>query len=111
MSDSYGDSVGGSLKLKGVADGGVKKKKKKRKSKELSSETSSQVAEEVKDEKVYKKVKTPAQLAFDKAQEKRQAKDIMERAKKTHKQRVEELNDRLDLLTEHYDIPKVSWTK
>lgn len=27
--------------------------------------------EEVKGEKVYKKVKTPAQLAFDKAQEKR----------------------------------------
>ena len=47
------------------------RKKKKKKIKELSSENTSQFAEEVKEEKVYKKVKTPAQLAFDKAQEKR----------------------------------------
>ena len=36
--------------------------------KEFPTETT---AEEIKEEKVYKKVKTPAQLAFDKAQEKR----------------------------------------
>lgn len=73
--------------------------------KDLPIETTS---EEVKEEKVYKKVKTPAQLAFDKAQEKRvrncpqlilitvianvvlqQSEKIMEKAKKTHKQRVE----------------------
>lgn len=29
----------------------------------------------------------------------------------THKQRVEDFNRHLDTLTEHYDIPKVSWTK
>nr|CAD7418899.1 unnamed protein product [Timema poppensis] len=29
----------------------------------------------------------------------------------THKQRVEEFNRHLDSLTEHFDIPKVSWTK
>jgi len=29
----------------------------------------------------------------------------------THKQRVEEFNRHLDGLTEHFDIPKVSWTK
>lgn len=44
------------------------RKRKKKKVKELSVET---VSDEVKEEKVYKKVKTPAQLAFDKAQEKR----------------------------------------
>ena len=71
--------------------------------KEFPTETT---AEEIKEEKVYKKVKTPAQLAFDKAQEKRvsnylqfilviitvamqQSEKIMDKAKKTHKQRVE----------------------
>lgn len=33
------------------------------------------------------------------------------KASKTHKQRVEEFNRHLDSLTEHFDIPKVSWTK
>ena len=46
----------------------LNRKKKKKKIKELPVET---VSEEVKEEKIYKKVKTPAQLAFDKAQEKR----------------------------------------
>lgn len=29
----------------------------------------------------------------------------------THKERVEKFNQHLDGLTEHFDIPKVSWTK
>lgn len=29
----------------------------------------------------------------------------------THKERVEKFNQHLDSLTEHFDIPKVSWTK
>ena len=33
------------------------------------------------------------------------------KASLTHKQRVEEFNRHLDSLTEHFDIPKVSWTK
>ncbi|NWQ83397.1 FA32A protein, partial [Columbina picui] len=36
---------------------------------------------------------------------------ILKKASKTHKQRVEDFNRHLDTLTEHYDIPKVSWTK
>lgn len=36
---------------------------------------------------------------------------IMEKASKSHRQRVEEFNAKLDNLSEHYDIPKVSWTK
>ncbi|NWT18032.1 FA32A protein, partial [Vireo altiloquus] len=55
--------------------------------------------------------RTPAQVAFDKMQEKRQTEWILKKASKTHKQRVEEFNRHLDTLTEHYDIPKVSWTK
>jgi len=55
--------------------------------------------------------KTAAELAFEKAQEKRAAERILDKASKTHKQRVEELNDYLGGLSEHYDIQKVSWTK
>lgn len=38
-------------------------------------------------------------------------KRIMEKASTTHKERVEKFNEHLDSLTEHFDIPKVSWTK
>ncbi|XP_033376010.1 protein FAM32A-like [Parus major] len=55
--------------------------------------------------------RTPAQAAFQKMQERRQMKRVLNKASKTHKQQVEELNRHLDALTEHYDIPKVSWTK
>lgn len=40
-----------------------------------------------------------------------QNKRIVEKAQMTHKQRVELFNMHLDSLTEHFDIPKVSWTK
>nr|CAG4641423.1 EOG090X0P1V [Eulimnadia texana] len=55
--------------------------------------------------------KTKAQLKFEEMREKQQKKRILEKATKTHKQRVEEFNRQLDSLTEHFDIPKVSWTK
>lgn len=40
-----------------------------------------------------------------------QMQKILEKASMTHKQRVEKFNQHLDSLTEHFDIPKVSWTK
>lgn len=55
--------------------------------------------------------RTPAEMAYDKIKEKRAAERILKKAEKTHKQRVEKFNDYLDGLSEHYDIPKVSWTK
>lgn len=45
---------------------------------------------------------TPAQVAFEKMQ-KWQMERILEKAFKTHKQRVEDFNGYLDTLTEHYD--------
>lgn len=36
---------------------------------------------------------------------------ILKKASKTHKEKVEDFNRHLDSLTEHFDIPKVSWTK
>lgn len=84
-----------------------KKKKNKNSSVDAdvkSKESSSQAAKPV-------VVKTKAQLKFEQMKEEQLKKRIMEKASKTHKQRVEEFNRHLDNLTEHFDIPKVSWTK
>ncbi|XP_041623270.1 protein FAM32A-like [Vulpes lagopus] len=104
----------GPLKLKGVAELGVtrrkkKKKKDKDKAKLLEAMGTSKKKEEEKRRGLDKR--TPAQAAFEKMQEKQQMERILKKASKTHKQRVEDFNRHLDTLTEHYDIPKVSWTK
>lgn len=45
--------------------------------------------------------RTPAQATYEKMQEKRQMEQILKKASKTHKQRVEEFSRHLDTLTEH----------
>ncbi|MGH0187255.1 UNVERIFIED_CONTAM: hypothetical protein FKN15_024386 [Acipenser sinensis] len=91
MAVEYGSVQKGSLKLKGV-DGLSSGKKKKKKDKE-SKKRMEQIMNNQDDEKESKKTnldkRTPAQIAFDKMQEKR------------------DFNRHLDNLTEHYDIPKV----
>lgn len=54
---------------------------------------------------------TKAEEAFKTKQEKLAEARILKKASKSHKQRVEDFNKHLDSLSEHYDIPKVSWTK
>ncbi|XP_059425381.1 protein FAM32A-like [Carassius carassius] len=100
----------GSLKLKGVSLASKKKKKKEKERKRLEEQVLATQDEEG-TTKVYVDKRTPAQMAFDKLQEKRQMERILKKASKTHKRRVEDFNRHLDALTEHYDIPKVSWTK
>ncbi|KXJ06018.1 protein FAM32A [Exaiptasia diaphana] len=119
MADDAYEVVKGSLKLKGVADGGIKKKKKKKKNKALEEaakqamvpETRNSSGEDQEIEKEENDNRTAAQKSFDQIQEKRAAERILKKAGKTHRQRVEKFNEYLDELTEHYDIPKVSWTK
>jgi len=114
MADAYEGVSRGSLKLKGVADGGVKKKKKRNKEKKKLEEAAESLAKANRDEswkEIPEDKRTPAQITYDKIQEKRAAERILKKAEKTHKQRVEKFNEYLDGLTEHYDIPKVSWTK
>ncbi|KAM9461911.1 protein FAM32A-like [Clarias gariepinus] len=103
----------GSLKLKGIGDisAGKKKKKKDKQLKQLEKQVVTTSTDEETTKKAYVDKRTPAQIAFDKIQEKRQMERILNKASKTHKRRVEEFNRHLDTLTEHYDIPKVSWTK
>lgn len=64
-----------------------------------------------KDSKIIAPTATKAEEAFRSKQEKIAESRILKKASKTHKQRVEEFNKHLDSLSEHYDIPKVSWTK
>ncbi|XP_072172836.1 protein FAM32A-like [Diadema setosum] len=107
-------SAGGALKLKGVGDLGSKKKKKKNKeAKKILEQISSIRDDESRDESTKRKrdQRTPAQKAFDKIQEQRQVERVLDKASKKHKERVNEFNAKLDTLTEHFDIPKVSWTK
>ena len=88
--------------------------RKKKKRKEIAKPTTEQKSKE-KQETVQQSrpviQKTKAQLKFEQMKEEQFKKKIMEKANKTHKQRVEEFNRHLDSLTEHFDVPKVSWTK
>ncbi|OQV24962.1 putative Protein FAM32A [Hypsibius exemplaris] len=130
MSDQYAHVVKSSLKLKskGPLDAGIKKKKKKSEAssssveyREKEPETTTTVGN-VTSRKATGSAegssrappvvtKTKAELKFQEQQEKRQMGRILKKAEKSHKQQVEDFNKHLDSLSEHYDIPKVSWTK
>ncbi|XP_068630620.1 protein FAM32A [Battus philenor] len=106
--DEYACVNRSQLKIKDNA--GVKKKKKKKSSKETQKAIEEEVKQQIKQQKKSDE-KTKAELAFLKMQEKMQKQRILQKAEMTHKQRVEKFNQHLDSLTEHFDIPKVSWTK
>ncbi|KAI0095097.1 hypothetical protein BDY19DRAFT_916275 [Irpex rosettiformis] len=135
MSD-YDFRPGGSLKLKGgVVEGGIVKKKKKSKAKskdkdkdkdkdkEAAAESSrSQEMEKLLEEEERKsgspgpssskpvitsERKTTAEKRFEEVQKKRLAGKVARMATKTHKDRVNEFNNKLEALSEHHDIPKV----
>lgn len=84
-----------------------KSKKKKTKAKQLQDHLAGVSTES----KVIITTNTNAEKAFKTSQSKIAEERILKKASKTHKQRVEEFNKHLDSLSEHYDIPKVSWTK
>ena len=112
MADAF---AGGKLRLKGVKEGKVKKKKKKQKLDEeaLKAELQNKDTEEIIKDAPVKlgRKKTQAETAFMKIQEKREGERILKKAQTSHKERVEQFNEHLDELIEHFDIPKVSWTK
>ncbi|KAG7214005.1 hypothetical protein KM043_001375 [Ampulex compressa] len=106
--DPYAHAAKGLLKLKN--DQGVSKKKKNKEGKKKKLVEVTKIIEEEKPKAAEIK-HTKAEIAFQKMQEKMQTERIKQKASMTHKQRVEEFNRHLDSLTEHFDIPKVSWTK
>ncbi|BGP31180.1 hypothetical protein JCM10296v2_002944 [Rhodotorula toruloides] len=117
----YKHKPGGALKLKGSGSGGADKKKKKK------SSTSKKVRQE--DEAVLSGGggsegsgreeggesssaatgvgKTEAQRRFEEVQRKRLLEKAAKAAAKSHKERVAEFNEKLENMSEHYDIPKV----
>ncbi|XP_020810556.1 protein FAM32A [Drosophila serrata] len=123
MSDEYACVAKGKLKLKNDSD--LKKKKKKHKSKDkekhelqkscveqqLTEVAATSSSNSISGTGGYERKLTKAELASKKQQEKMRNKRIMDKAQTTHKERVEKFNEHLDTLTEHFDIPKVSWTK
>lgn len=114
-SDEYFASKG-ALKLKGVDDSGLKKKKKKKK-KEFEMQVEASVLRDMQDANESNESSsssrwyTEAEQRFRERQRKMEGERILKKASKTHKEKVEEFNRHLDSLTEHFDIPKVSWTK
>jgi protein FAM32A len=92
--------MGGSLSFKGDK----KKSKKNRKPKH-------KIDDAKKTEKVVdsdEEDMTEAEKGAVKFKMERQRQDSEAIAKKSHRERVEELNERLGTLTEHNDIPRVS---
>jgi len=55
--------------------------------------------------------KTKAEVTFLKRRQERDAERVRKKATLTHKEKVNKFNTYLSTLSEHYDIPKVSWTK
>ena len=51
--------------------------------------------------------KTEAQSRFEEVQRKRLLEKAAKAAAKSHKERVAEFNEKLENMSEHYDIPKV----
>lgn len=128
MSDDYDYVAKSSLKLKKTDGMVVKAKKKKKKNKmptidnknkfkqmieklDNHSDSSNDYSGLQKTDKTSLQWMTTAEKKFVEQQERRQTERIMAKASKSHKQRVEEFNSHLENLSEHYDIPKVSWTK
>eukprot|EP00033_Pygsuia_biforma_P000726 GCRY01000849.1.p1 GENE.GCRY01000849.1~~GCRY01000849.1.p1 ORF type:complete len:126 (+),score=25.66 GCRY01000849.1:133-510(+) len=125
MSSAFENVVGGKLSLKGPSLKDLSKKKRKKKHKEKSEEKkethSATVSQEVLSEDEAEKPRkiqkvdddglTEAERSFLEVQRKREEKEIKKLAKKSHKERVEEFNKHIASLSEHYEVPKVSWTK
>ncbi|XP_050081738.1 protein FAM32A [Anopheles aquasalis] len=122
MADEYEHVNKSKLKLRVESD--IKKKHSKKSKKKSKDKTKMQIVLEdarqseqshrqttTPPNQPYGRVLTKAEEAFKKMQEKKEHKRIVEKAQMTHKQRVEQFNQHLDSLTEHFDIPKVSWTK
>ena len=118
MADAYAFATKSSLKLKGGSDPTIKKKKKK-KDKEREREKAVLELNKVSDEAESSKTadddlfrgKKPIEIAWLRKKREKEMTKIQKKAELYHKKKVEKFNEGLNKLSEHYDIPKVSWTK
>ncbi|CDS12691.1 hypothetical protein LRAMOSA04877 [Lichtheimia ramosa] len=102
----YDNVSKGSLKFKGGDGPSIKKKKKKsKKDKDKLTRAITEGGESP--QRVHMIEKTEAEKKFEETQRKRQMERIAKAAAKSHKEKVSEFNNKLEQLSEHYDIPKV----
>eukprot|EP00008_Paramoeba_atlantica_P003746 CAMPEP_0201488428 /NCGR_PEP_ID=MMETSP0151_2-20130828/18162_1 /ASSEMBLY_ACC=CAM_ASM_000257 /TAXON_ID=200890 /ORGANISM="Paramoeba atlantica, Strain 621/1 / CCAP 1560/9" /LENGTH=120 /DNA_ID=CAMNT_0047873715 /DNA_START=21 /DNA_END=383 /DNA_ORIENTATION=- len=116
---SYDAVQGGRLKLKKQSAMGVQvEKKKKKKKKKLQvlppdSPPSKKEGKEEEEEEEWEPkepvcdIRTDAEKRFDRIQREREEKKIKSQAEKSYKEKMKNLNDYLDRLPQHFDIPKV----
>ncbi|VDO00577.1 unnamed protein product [Rodentolepis nana] len=104
----YDNVVRGPLKLKTEAKIAKPKKHKKHR-KEDAKEVCA--AEIVPADKEPVLTRTAAEIECERKRVMRLMDTILRRAEKSHKQRIMEFNEQMDSMSEHFDIPKVSWTK
>ncbi|XP_054780261.1 uncharacterized protein LOC129287985 [Prosopis cineraria] len=131
---SYDNVVGGKLKLKGkaldVKAGGVKKKKKKNKNQDQILEStenefleggSAEQAKDPNDQDIdhvnksigegkaphYDDHLTPAERRYIEQREQLDVHRLAKTANKSHRDRIQDFNQYLANMSEHYDIPKV----
>ncbi|PAA71491.1 hypothetical protein BOX15_Mlig012218g1, partial [Macrostomum lignano] len=114
--EEYGTVVRSRLKLKcaggGVESSSKKKRKKKKKNKKRKDKLDSkelQQQQTAPPEEVD--TRTAAEKAHARVVEARMAEQLLKRAEKSHKERIMEFNAKLENCSEHFDIPKISWTK
>jgi protein FAM32A len=105
----YQNVVGGRLKLKGkaldVKDGGAIKKKKYQR--EESSQTESDKNGDERNPHSDYDHLTPAERRYMEQKQKIDMKKMAKVANKSYKDRMQDFNQYLANLSEHYDIPKV----
>ncbi|KAI8372886.1 uncharacterized protein BYT42DRAFT_594784 [Radiomyces spectabilis] len=106
---AYDHVSGGSLKFKGGGSPSIKKKKKKSKSdkEKLARAIEGSRSESGSPQPVKVIEKTEAERKFEEIQRKRQMERVAKAAMKSHKEKVIDFNNKLEQLSEHYDIPKV----
>eukprot|EP00899_Mesostigma_viride_P026708 jgi/Mesvir1/7221/Mv19039-RA.1 len=107
---AYDSVLGGKLKLKGKAlastSGGVKKKSKKKKGLSADDAEGKQMLEGFVPPPVQDH-RTAAEKRYDEQMAAVEEKRVAKLASKTHREKVEQYNQYLAGLSEHYDIPKV----
>ena len=119
MSD-FENVVEGKLRIKGkaldVKTNGINKKKKRKSSDHNQNKRSDLSADRNEDNTIeggngrqlgYLDYLTPAERRYMEQREKLEMKKLAKEAGRSHRDRIQEFNEYLANLSEHYDIPKV----
>jgi len=114
-SNPYENVQKGKLKLKKSplpSIGPEKKIKKKKRNQGLIKapqlvDDDSQQTEALAEEEQEIDTRTPAERRYEESLAKREKERIAKMAQKSHRERIEEFNQKLTNMSEHYDIPKV----